>query len=116
MIMELMGGGELFSTVIDESGLGEASAKTYFRQLLLGMAYCHKKSLVHRDIKFENLLLTDDKKTLKIADFGLAKDISETSASTVIGTAKYVAPEMLEGKKYDGKKSDIWSCGYVSTA
>ena len=65
----------------------------------------------HRDIKLENLLLSGDKKLVKIADFGLAKDVSTQSAATIIGTAKYVAPEQLAGAQYDGFKSDIWACG-----
>ena len=111
MIMELLTGGELFSEVVDEGGLPEPRARALFRQILLGMAYCHKRKLVHRDIKLENLLLTQDKMTVKIADFGLAKNVSEDAAKTVIGTAKYVAPEMLAGSEYDGFKSDMWSCG-----
>ena len=111
MIMELLSGGELFSEVVDNGGLSEDQARFYFRQILLGMAYCHARKLVHRDIKLENLLLTGDKQLVKIADFGLAKNVSEDAAKTVIGTAKYVAPEMLAGAEYDGFKSDIWSCG-----
>ena len=111
MIMELLTGGELFSEVVDNGGLTEDRARHFFRQILMGMAYCHKRRLIHRDIKLENLLLTGDKQTVKIADFGLAKDVSEDAARTVIGTAKYVAPEMLAGAEYDGFKSDMWSCG-----
>ena len=111
MIMELLTGGELFSEVVDNGGLPEPRARDYFKQVLLGMAYCHARKLVHRDIKLENLLLTGDRRTVKIADFGLAKNVSENAAKTVIGTAKYVAPEMLAGAEYDGFKSDIWSCG-----
>ena len=53
--------GELFSEVVDNGGLAEARARTFFRQVLLGMAYCHRRKLVHRDIKLENLLLTGDR-------------------------------------------------------
>jgi serine/threonine protein kinase len=111
MIMELLTGGELFAEVIDKQGLSEPRARDLFKQVLLGMAYCHARKLVHRDIKLENLLLTGDKQTLKIADFGLAKDVSEQAARTIIGTEKYIAPEMLAGAEYDGLKSDMWSCG-----
>jgi serine/threonine protein kinase len=111
MIMELLTGGELMSEAVDVGGLPEPRARALFRQILLGMAYCHKRKLVHRDIKLENLLLTADKTTVKIADFGLAKNVSQVAAKTVIGTAKYVAPEMLAGAEYDGFKSDMWSCG-----
>lgn len=111
LIMELQGGGELFSEVVDQGGFGEGKARFYFRQILEGMAYCHARKLVHRDLKLENLLLTGDRQFVKIADFGLAKNVSEDAAKTVIGTAKYAAPEMLAGAAYDGFKSDMWSCG-----
>ena len=111
MITELLSGGELFSVVVDNGGMPEDQARLYFRQILQGVAYCHARKLVHRDIKLENLLLTGDRQFVKIADFGLAKNVSEDSAKTVIGTVKYVAPEMLAGGEYDGFKTDIWSCG-----
>ena len=138
--------GELFSEVVDNGGLAEARARTFFRQVLLGMAYCHRRKLVHRDIKLENLLLTGDRthpllkpqlgpleaaqlnslecptslrhwrclvsgSTCKIADFGLAKDVAQDEASTILGTIKYMAPEMFAGAMYDGSKSDIWAAG-----
>ena len=61
MIMELMTGGQLFSTVVSNSGLTERRARGYFRDILLGLAYCHARGLAHRDIKLENLLLTGDR-------------------------------------------------------
>ena len=75
MIMELLTGGELFSEVVDEGGLPEERARALFRQILLGMAYCHSRKLVHRDLKLENLLLTGDKMTVKICDFGLSTTV-----------------------------------------
>ena len=49
--------------------------------------------------------------TCKIADFGLAKDVAQDEASTILGTIKYMAPEMFAGAMYDGSKSDIWAAG-----
>ena len=99
IIMELVEGGELFSEVVDNGGLPlddrgpEGSkipgARSYARQILLGLAYCHKRSIAHRDIKLENLLLSADRQTCKIADFGLAK-ISSGLDKTILGTIKCV--------------------------
>jgi serine/threonine protein kinase len=63
-------------------------------------------------MKLENLLLTADKQTCKVCDFGLAKNLTAEAAKTVIGTAKYVSPEVLAGTgTYDALKADMWSCG-----
>jgi serine/threonine-protein kinase SRK2 len=111
MILELMEGGEVFEDVMAERGFAEDRARQLFRGMLLGVAYCHKRRLCHRDIKLENLLLSADKQTVKIADFGMAKSLFVEEARTVCGTGKYVAPEQLKGQDYDGYKADIWQCG-----
>ena len=111
VVMEIVGGGEVFEEVLAQGGLPEATARRYFRQILLAMAYCHARGVAHRDMKLENLLLTADKKTCKVADFGLAKNLTQGAARTIIGTARYVAPEMLTGQEYDAFKTDMWACG-----
>ena len=117
LILELASGGELFSKVVDAGRLSEPRSRFYFRQLLQGVAYCHGHSLCHRDLKLENLLLDSTGKVLKITDFGFAKNLSLSGgggeAKTILGTAVYVAPEVLDGKAYDGYKADIWACGVV---
>ena len=92
MVMEIMAGGEMFAEVVDNGGLGMTQARSYARQILLGLAYCHKRSIAHRDIKLENLLLSADRKTCKIADFGLAKIATGGMDMTVIGTIKCGRP------------------------
>eukprot|EP01043_Picozoa_sp_COSAG02_P006585 COSAG02_NODE_188_length_30307_cov_341.858746_24_plen_385_part_00 len=111
VLMEIMRGGELFDEVKSDGGFTEDKARGYFRDILFAMCYCHGKDVCHRDLKLENLLLTEDKGSCKVADFGLAKNVTAESARTVIGTAMYVSPEVLGGAKYDGFKADIWSCG-----
>ena len=63
LILELAAGGELFSKVVDAGRLTEDSARFYYRQMMLGVAYCHGRKLCHRDLKLENLLLGTDATT-----------------------------------------------------
>lgn len=74
-------------------------------------------TVCHRDLKLENMLLDATGQVLKITDFGFAKNLSLSGggaeAKTILGTAVYVAPEVLDGKAYDGFKTDIWACGVV---
>eukprot|EP00741_Cyanophora_paradoxa_P020987 tig00021319_g20261.t1 len=78
-----------------------------------GMAYLHSQNpaVVHRDLKSENLLATEDL-TIKIADFGLARVKSHSTTMTQCGTPKYMAPEVLKGERYN-EKADIYSYGIV---
>ena len=74
LVLELATGGELFDRIKVDEGTDEETARMYLRQLLSGIAYCHKRGVCHRDLKPENLLLSDedDGAVLKIADFGLS--------------------------------------------
>ena len=71
-------------------------------------------NIVHRDIKCENLLISLDG-SLKVADFGFARQIDKyTLSETYCGSTAYTAPEVLEAKfPYDPKQSDTWSCGVI---
>ncbi|VVB01061.1 unnamed protein product [Arabis nemorensis] len=114
-VMELAKGGELFSRVTSNR-FTESLSRKYFRQLISAVRYCHARGVFHRDLKPENLLL-DEKRDLKVSDFGLSAMREQIQPDgmlhTLCGTPAYVAPELLLKKGYDGSKADIWSCGVV---
>ena len=77
------------------------------------MQYCHKKNVLHRDIKLDNILLTSQG-DVKICDFGVSKLVTDgEKMKEQCGTPAYIAPEVFENKGYEGYASDIWSAGVV---
>ena len=114
-VMEFCEGGELFNYIVKKNRLSENESAFFFYQLINGLEYIHSLGIVHRDLKPENLLLTIDN-ILKIIDFGLSnyfKENQEPLLSTPCGSPCYAYPEMVAGKKYDGFKIDVWSCGII---
>ncbi|KAK9373461.1 kinase-like domain-containing protein [Lipomyces chichibuensis] len=113
LILEYVEGGELFDYLIKRGRLEEKEAVHYFRQIILGMDYCHKFNICHRDLKPENLLI-DKYHNIKIADFGMAAlEASGKMLETSCGSPHYASPEIVAGKTYHGAPSDIWSCGVI---
>ncbi|KAJ3590642.1 hypothetical protein NHX12_008592 [Muraenolepis orangiensis] len=91
----------------------EKEARAKFRQIVSAVHYCHQKNIVHRDLKAENLLLDADS-NIKIADFGFSNEFTMGSKlDTFCGSPPYAAPELFQGKKYDGPEVDIWSLGVI---
>mmetsp|Transcript_12511 Transcript_12511/g.23232 ORF Transcript_12511/g.23232 Transcript_12511/m.23232 type:complete len:336 (-) Transcript_12511:93-1100(-) len=116
LVMELMTGGEMFDRIVAKEHYEEAMARKDLTQIAQALEYCHKNHIVHRDLKPENLLYADatDDSVVKLADFGLAKMVSEKPLmKTACGTPGYVAPEILYGQEYDFKV-DVWSFGVIS--
>ncbi|KAJ1679445.1 serine/threonine protein kinase [Spiromyces aspiralis] len=117
LVLDLAKDGELFDEIIKRKSFSEDESRIILLQLLLAIRYLNKRDIVHRDIKPENILLSNkDKLRVKLADFGLAKIVSESVfMKTICGTPMYVAPEVLKARvlgKYD-KQVDIWSLGVV---
>ncbi|TFY67557.1 hypothetical protein EVG20_g3901 [Dentipellis fragilis] len=115
LILEYVEGGELFDYLCNKGRLSPAEALGYFQQIISAIDYCHRFNIAHRDLKPENLLLDRDK-NIKVADFGMAawqKNNGNGLLQTACGSPHYAAPEVIEGRAYDGSLSDIWSCGVI---
>lgn len=110
IVMELCSGGELTKYI--KHGLDLESVRNYFSQILDGYKHLLELNIVHRDIKSANILLSQDKKTIKFIDFGLSKVFSVDLNQTICGSPLYMAPEVLDHQDYDSK-SDIWSLGVL---
>eukprot|EP00890_Picochlorum_soloecismus_P002510 jgi/Picsp_1/325/NSC_00324-R1_snf1-like protein kinase len=115
LVMEYAPGGDLFSLVQTQKGLSEDDARWFFQQIVIAIDYCHKLGVCSRDIKLENTLLDCSPRPLvKLCDFGFSKDSNYHSApASRVGTPAYLAPEVIEGEKYDGTMADIWSLGVL---
>jgi len=110
--LELCENGELFDFLMHTGSFSDKVSRSYFHQLIDGLGECHGKGVVHRDLKPDNLLMDSDF-VLKIADFGFAVSSPENGEMhTIVGTEKYMAPEVVIGRKYT-KACDIWSCGVI---
>uniref|UniRef100_A0A6Q2Y5J6 non-specific serine/threonine protein kinase n=1 Tax=Esox lucius TaxID=8010 RepID=A0A6Q2Y5J6_ESOLU len=127
LIMEYASGGEVFDYLVSHGRMKEKEARAKFRQVSLcyklvssffalivsAVHYCHLKNIVHRDLKAENLLLDADS-NIKIADFGFSNEFTMgNKLDTFCGSPPYAAPELFQGKKYDGPEVDIWSLGVI---
>lgn len=111
--MELCAGGDLLNYVRRRRRLKEDVAKSIFKQIIEGLDYCHSKSILHRDIKLDNILL-DSEGEVKICDFGVSKIVKPGEImNEQCGTPAYIAPEILRDKGYQGFAADIWSVGVV---
>jgi len=90
----------------------EKEAVLYTLQILEGVSYLHSKGVIHRDIKPANILIGKDR-TVKLADFGLARAVSNGQMTEGIVTRWYRAPEILLNTRKYSYSADIWSCGCV---
>ncbi|KAJ8329609.1 Protein kinase, variant 2 [Batrachochytrium dendrobatidis] len=126
IVTELIEGGELFHKLVAMGSMPEHSTRFIMKQVALGIKYLHlERGIVHRDIKLENLLYVPyDPQSgvedlsgcgithVKIADFGLAKVVFDTTTQTPCGTFEYSAPEIFRDEYYS-KSVDLWALGCV---
>ncbi len=95
--------------------IGYYIASELFIEILQSIAFLHKQNIIHRDLKPKNILVTNGSngRYIKIADFGIATEHSgEQSHTQLVGTKKYMAPEVWKSRKYD--KKDIYSIGVIT--
>mmetsp|Transcript_23274 Transcript_23274/g.41178 ORF Transcript_23274/g.41178 Transcript_23274/m.41178 type:complete len:492 (+) Transcript_23274:166-1641(+) len=115
IVMELVGGGELFQQVVEAGSFSEKTAATVVRDVASGLSYMHKMGVIHRDLKPENLLVPGPGlHPVKICDFGLAFQYGgkKHSPKTFVGSPRYMAPEQMQRKAYNSKV-DTWALGVI---
>lgn len=113
MVMEYAGKGDLLQHVNSRGRLKEKEARYFFRQILYGLGHWHCRSVLHRDVKLDNILI-DSNMGIKICDFGVSKIIKK--AQKIVeqwGTPAYIAPEIIADNGYHGFYVDIWSLGVL---
>jgi serine/threonine protein kinase len=115
MIMEFIGGGELFEKVVaDDFTLTEHDCVLFMRQICMAIGYMHQKDIVHLDLKPENILCKSKKShQIKIIDFGLTRKLKPGEDVRILfGTPEFVSPEVISYEPVSAS-SDMWSVGVV---
>lgn len=118
LLLELASKGDLFDFVsFPKKGFGEKDGRFIFKKILFAVQSLHNKGISHRDLKMENILIDEDY-NIKLSDFGYAKSFKEGDYehlldSSEVGTNLYKAPEIIEGRPYNGRKVDIFSLGVL---
>ena len=115
LILEYVEGGELFDFLVNRGRLPPLEALAYFKQIVYGLNYAHTFSIIHRDLKPENILIHSlNPPLIKIADWGMAAFAPPSlQLETSCGSPHYASPEIVNGHKYCGTATDIWSCGVI---
>ncbi|KAH9920596.1 uncharacterized protein B0H18DRAFT_1023487 [Fomitopsis serialis] len=113
MVQEYVNGGQMLDYIISHGRLRERVARKFARQIGSALDYCHKNNVVHRDLKIENILISQTG-NIKIIDFGLSNLYDPVHhLSTFCGSLYFAAPELLNAKVYTGPEVDVWSFGVV---
>jgi eukaryotic-like serine/threonine-protein kinase len=127
LVMELLGGRSLDEVIVKRGRLEARQVAAIVHDVATALDAAHALGIVHRDIKPQNIFLTEtasgDPGPIKVLDFGVAKVVSDasvpdgaalTATGTVIGSPPYMSPEQLEGRRDIDLRADIWSLGVVA--
>jgi len=118
LILEYLPNGELFDLVSIAGPFKENLTRTCMKQILEAIHSCHINGIYHRDLKLENIMLSETF-ALTIIDFGLCHiekhnlRVDEREITGEVGTLTYIAPEILDGSLYRGSEADMWSIGVI---
>lgn len=113
MLFEFVNGGQMLDYIISHGKLKEKQARKFSRQIASALDYCHRNSIVHRDLKIENILISKNG-DIKIIDFGLSNLFAPRGhLKTFCGSLYFAAPELLQARAYTGPEVDVWSFGIV---
>ena len=118
IIFEFYPKGDLFELInANSEGLQEQNCKVIAYKIILAIQALHKMGICHLDIKPENILIFGDNFEIKIGDFGVSSSIYRNNEKVLqsgdVGTYGYKAPEINEGKDFDGEKADVFSFGVL---
>lgn len=114
IVMELVEGRDLARLMREEGPLDLTRARSLAEQIAHALGHAHSAGLIHRDVKPQNVIVTDEDK-IKVTDFGIARATGEstlTATGTIMGTAQYLSPEQASGET-PGPFSDVYSLGIV---
>ncbi len=114
IVTEYVEGKSLAQVLKSEEPIAIEEARQIGIQICKALDFAHAKGVIHRDIKPGNILLTDDLKTVKVTDFGIARldGLAVTQADRLLGTPQYMSPEQCKGDPLDGR-SDLFAVGVL---
>lgn len=131
VVMEYLAGGELYDYWVrfKDRRMPESEVAEIMLQMTEAVEYCHNKGIIHRDLKFQNVLLSEEigeipsaktapsKIRVKVADFGIfGSNAGEVREKHNAGSLRYMAPEILKGRNESDPKLDVWSLGVMMFA